>query len=322
MQAGSSDRANRYLASSLADLIAARLVTILAASLILVPALVGQAQVQPTAGPVGSPEGVWREQIHWIPMVDDAGSQHLLQARICRPPGDMPARIVVMAHGTFPNNLNTKLGHCTAEATRWFLDRGFIVVMALRRGYGATGGDWAEGINHKPGDDYVRPGLETARDIAATVDYTTALPYARPQAAVVIGHSGGGWGTIAYNSIPHSRATALVSMAGGRGQSVTKDGVWLPELGVWRPDLLIDAVGQFGRSATTPMLWVYSENDRYLTPTLAASLYDAFTRNGGKAELDQVAPYSNDGHRFFFGAGGSQIWGPLVESYLARQPAQ
>jgi hypothetical protein len=31
---------------------------------------------------------------------------------------------------------------------------------------------------------------------------------------------------------------------------------------------------------------------------------------------------SNDGHRFFFGAGGSQIWGPLVESYLTRQPAQ
>src|SRR6202035_1245552 len=46
--------------------------------------------------------------------------------------------------------------------------------MALRRGYGATGGDWAEGISHKPGDDYVRPGLETARDIAATVNYATA----------------------------------------------------------------------------------------------------------------------------------------------------
>jgi dienelactone hydrolase len=219
----------------------------LTASLILVTELNIGALAQPAPGPVGSPEGVWRDQIHWIPMVDAAGSQRLLQARICRPPGDMPARIVVMAHGTFPNNLNTKLGHCTAEATRWFLDRGFIVVMALRRGYGATGGDWAEGISHKPGDDYVRPGLETARDIAATVDYATALPYARPQAAVVIGHSGGGWGTIAYNSIPHSRATALVSMAGGRGQSVTKDGVWLPELGVWRPDLLVDAAGQFGR---------------------------------------------------------------------------
>jgi hypothetical protein len=29
------------------------------------------------------------------------------------------------------------------------------------------------------------------------------LPFARPQGAVVIGHSGGGWGAMAYNSVPH-----------------------------------------------------------------------------------------------------------------------
>jgi len=205
---------------------------------------------------------------------------------------------------------------------RWFLDRGFTVVAALRRGYGATGGEWAEGIFHKPGDDYFRPGLETARDIAATVDYATALSFAQSGAAVVIGHSGGGWGTIAYDSIPHPRVTALISMAGGRGMTITDDGVRRPELGVWRPDLLIGAAGRFGQTATTPMLWVYSENDSFLAPALSASLYDAFTRTGGKADLVQVAPYGNDGHRFFFGKGGSQIWGPPVASYLARQPAQ
>jgi dienelactone hydrolase len=187
---------------------------------------------------------------------------------------------------------------------------------------GATGGDWAEGIAHKPGDDYFRPGLETARDIAATVDYATALPFAQSRAAVVIGHSGGGWGTIAYDSIPHPRVTALISMAGGRGMTITDDGVRRPELGVWRPDLLIDAAGRFGQTATTPMLWVYSENDSLLAPALAASLYDAFTRTGGKAELVQVGSYGNDGHRFFFGPGGSQIWGPPVANYLARQSAQ
>jgi hypothetical protein len=115
--------------------------------------------------------------------------------------------------------------------------------------------------------------------------------------------------------------TALVSMAGGRGQSII-DGVRRPELGVWRPDLLIDAAGQFGRSATTPMLWVYSENDKSFAPAIASSLYDAFTRSGGRAEFDQVGPYRDDGHRLFVGPGGSQIWGPLVDSYLARQPAQ
>jgi len=251
-------------------------------------------------------------------MVDPAGSQHLLQARICRPPGDTPSRFVVIAHGTFPNNRGTVPGRCEAEATRWFLDRGFLVVLALRRGYGEYGGVWVEGLYHRPGDDYARSGLETARDIAATVDYAAALPFARSQAGVVIGESGGGWGTIAYNSIPHPRVTALISMAGGRGQEVKKDGL----SGVWRPDLLVDAAGRFGQSATTPMLWVYSENDKFFASAIAASLYDAFTRNGGTAEFKQVGPYSNDGHRLFFGTAGSQIWGPLVASYLARQPAE
>ncbi len=192
---------------------ARRCLTILTASLLLVAKLNFAAQAQPAPGPVGSPEGTWREQIHWIPMVDPAGSQHLLQARICRPPGDTPSRFVVIAHGTFPNNRGTVPGRCEAEATRWFLDRGFLVVLALRRGYGEYGGVWVEGLYHRPGDDYARSGLETARDIAATVDYAAALPFARSQAGVVIGESGGGWGTIAYNSIPHPRVTALISIS-------------------------------------------------------------------------------------------------------------
>jgi len=70
------------------------------------------------------------------------------------------------------------------------------------------------------------------------------------------------------------------------------------------------------------MLWIYSENDRYFTPALATSLYEAFTRNGGKAEFEQVGPYDDDGHRLFFGKGGSQVWGPLVAGYLGRQPEE
>ncbi len=292
--------------------IARRLVVILIASLLLFPTVIWGAEDELAPGPIGSPDGVWRGQLHWIPMLDALGNRHLLYARICRPLGDMPSRFVVIAHGTFPNNRDAVPGRCEAETARWFLDRSFIVVMALRRGYGATGGSWAEGIYHRPGDDYLRPGIETARDIAATVDYAAALPFARPDTGVVIGQSGGGWGAIAYNSLPHPRVTALISMAGGRGQEVTKNGL----SGVWRSDLLVEAATQFGRTATTPMLWVYSENDRFFSPAIAASLYDAFTRSGGQAEFKEVAPYGRDGHGLFFGPGGSRIWGPPVASYL------
>jgi hypothetical protein len=56
--------------------------------------------------------------------------------------------------------------------------------------------------------------------------------------------------------------------------------------------------------------------------TIAAALYKAYSENGGVAELQQVGPYSDDGHRLFFGAGGSEIWGPIVARYLAGRPAE
>lgn len=289
-------------------------------SLVFVLVSVGIAQAQQAAGPVGDPEGVWRAQIHWIPMTDAAGAGHLLYARICRPAGDAPARVVVIAHGTSPNNRAATPGRCDGEVARWFLDRGFLVIFALRRGYGATGGNWAEGIYHRPCDapDYARAGMETALDIAATVDYGTALPFAWPQAAVVIGQSGGGWGAMAYNSMPHPRVSALISMAGGRGQMMTKSGLG----GICRPDLLADAAGRLARTATPPMLWIYAENDRFFAPEIAAAMYGAYTQNGGRGEFEHLGPFDGDGHRLFFGAGGSQIWGPLVTRYLASRPAQ
>jgi hypothetical protein len=133
--------------------IARRFMVILIASLHLFPVVIGSAEDKPAPGPIASPAGIWREQLHWIPILDALGTRHLLYARICRPLGDMPSRFVVIAHGTFPNNRDAMPGRCEAETARWFLDRGFIVVMALRRGYGATGGPWVEGIDHRPGDD-------------------------------------------------------------------------------------------------------------------------------------------------------------------------
>jgi hypothetical protein len=69
------------------------------------------------------------------------------------------------------------------------------------------------------------------------------------------------------------------------------------------------------------MLWVYAANDTYFAPPIATALYQAFTAAGGTADLVRPEPYDGDGHRLFFGPGGSAIWGPVVERYLARQGA-
>jgi len=106
--------------------------------------------------------------LHSVPMTEATGQTAQLQTRICRPAGNAPGRLVVIDHDSPPNAAvrpRMQLGTCN-EAARWFLGRG----------YGATGGAWAEGYGNCAEADYVRAGLETARDINAVADYATALP--------------------------------------------------------------------------------------------------------------------------------------------------
>jgi dienelactone hydrolase len=260
-----------------------------------------------------------RDQVMSIPMTDVSGQTLELQARVCRPDGDAPGRLVVINHGT-PTSAaqrpTMRLGRCDQEAAQWFLTRGYVVIFALRRGYGATGGAWAEGYGGCGNPDFVHAGLETARDIDAVVDYATSLPFVRKDGAVVVGQSGGGWGTIAYDSMPHPHVRAFIVMAGGRG------GHWhnIPSNNC-RPDLLAEATGHFGATAATPMLWVYAANDSFFGPPVAQALYQDFTAAGGKAVFEQPGAFDGDGHHLFFGPGGSALWGPYVALYLAAQGA-
>jgi hypothetical protein len=75
--------------------------------------------------------GAWRQQIHWVPMRDKDGAQRLLFTLICRPPGDAPARVVLINHGSPPNAAvrpRMQPMRCESEPVQWFLKRGYIVV--------------------------------------------------------------------------------------------------------------------------------------------------------------------------------------------------
>lgn len=271
-------------------------------------------------GPADAPSGPWREQTHWVPVRDDNGSTVLLFARICRPQQDTPARVVIINHGNPPNprdRSGIRLSRCDGEAMKWFLARGYMVVEGLRRGYGESGGAWAEGYSGAcTAEEYAHAAREGGHDIDALIAYATSLPYARPDGVVVVGQSAGGWATDGYSSLPHPKVTALVSMAGGRGGHVSNQ----PNRNC-RPDELARAAGLLGRTASTPMLWIFTKNDTYFAPDIAVAMHAAYTHSGAKAELIQLGPFAADGHTLFFGSGGSAIWGPLIERYLASRQA-
>jgi dienelactone hydrolase len=251
-----------------------------------------------------------------IPMEPGISSSAQLVGRVCRPDiaGRLP--VVVINHGS-PSRpdlrgLMQPTG-CGTEAAQWFTDRGFVVVFALRRGFGRSTGPAVEdnGICRSP--NYFRSGLLGAQDIDAILRYATSLPYVEPDAAVVIGQSTGGWATIAYNSVPYPLARAFISFAGGRGAHAFPE----PDANC-RPDLLIAAAKRYGETSEAPMLWIYAENDSSFPPALVNEMHTAYSRAGGLAQLVFTPPYGDEGHSLFYGPGGSGVWGPLVQSYLSQ----
>ena len=254
-------------------------------------------------------------------MQDQDGTPRLLYARVCRPEGDAPARVVVYNHGTGPDRIIMQPHDCSSEAMSWFLRRGFMVVQPVRRGYGATGGpDSAYNLAGPQGIrrcDDLQPAamaLESARDAAAAVDYATALPGARPDGAVVLGVSTGGYTAIAFNSRPHPKVSAVVNVSGGIGGRIGGN------IGqVCHADRMVQDAGKLGTTAATPMLWLYATNDTFFSPDLGRAMHAAYTAAGGKAEFIEPGVFGYDGHAMFNGIGGSRLWGPPLESYLARQ---
>lgn len=284
--------------------------------------LLSGCMLQPIAmaGPLDRPAATAVEDtIVSVPVADESGGTTPIQTRLCLPAGNRPAPLVVINHGSPPNaaaRARTQLHRCDEEATRWFLRRGFAVAYPLRRGYGENGGPTPESVPECAKADYVRSGLETARDIGGVVVALTRLPMIKPDHAVIVGQSAGGLGTVAYDSVPHPQVIAMVSMAGGRG------GHYHMQAGQnCHPERLVAAAGRFGATASTPMLWVFTANDSYFAPPIAEAMHRAFTQAGGRADLKQIGAFGSDGHALFFSRAGVAIWGPLIEPYLAQRGA-
>ena len=145
------------------------------------------------------------------------------------------------------------------------------------------------------------------------IDCMTDLKFAVPNDSIVIGQSAGGWATIALSSQNLPGVKALIVFAGGRGGHV--DGK--PNNNC-APDKLVEATGEFGRIARTPMLWIYTENDTFFGPALSKRMNDAYTSAGGGAEYHLMPPFGSEGHYFIDSPDAIPQWSPLVSQFLDK----
>jgi dienelactone hydrolase len=237
-------------------------------------------------------------------------------ATVMRPPGEAKSPLVVINHGSpADGSQRYKMERPRYMAlSSWFLSRGYVVALPLRRGYGETGGDWAEGYGLCDAPDYYRAGLQGAADIQATIDFMRTQPYVAADRTIVVGQSAGGWATVALSSRNPPGVAAMINFAGGRGghQKLAGGGI-----GNCTPRALVEAAAKYGATARVPMLWIYAENDSFFEPSLARRMAEAYHGAGGKATYRPVGAFGRDGHSLAGASNGSSVWSPLVESFLA-----
>ena len=79
------------------------------------------------------------EQILQVPMTDAVGAILTIPARICRPEGKGPFPLAILNHPAAQpgqGRSDIRLPGCGTPIARWFLARGYVVGLPLRRGYG------------------------------------------------------------------------------------------------------------------------------------------------------------------------------------------
>jgi len=208
------------------------------------------------------------------------------------------------------------------DAAMWFARRGYLVVAPVGPGYGAMALDIPEfglfSVFYSKVGACENPNFRDAGMAAALldkwiIDYMTNQKMALPNGAIVIGQSAGGWGAIALSSQNLASVKAIITFAAGRGGRVGGK----PNNNC-APDKLVEATAEFGRTARTPMLWFYVENDTFFGPDLSKRMHAAYTGAGGSAEYHLMPPFGGDGHFFIDSPDAIPQWSPLVSQFLDK----
>ena len=243
------------------------------------------------------------------------GGRRSVAATVVRPEGDGPYGVIVLNHGVPVSDverLRTSAADFQATAPI-FARRGYVVIMPLRRGVGATGGTFAEDAGPCSNPDYERGERAAAEDVMAAYEYAQGLSYVDPSRMILAGQSAGAMAALFTAGARSPKGlVAVLAFAGGRGGN--------PSLSPGTPcaiEPLARVFDMLGKSVRAPVLFHYAENDRYFSPRVTRYWYERFTAGGAAAEYVLAPRYGDDGHFLFADLVGAQRWLPAVEQFLA-----
>lgn len=203
--------------------------------------------------------------------------------------------------------------------SRYFAGKGFVVLIPLRVGYGATGGPDAEDTGdctHKRYAEGVAPAVaETAQLLA----FAATLPGVDAARGIIVGESFGGLVAIAAAAAHLPGVVGAVNVSGGDGG----DSAQHPDAPC-QPDLLQNLFARYGTRSRIDTLWMYSANDRLWGPQWPRAWFAAFTGAGGLGSFEALPADKNNGH-FIFNRN-AEAWHAPFERFIAalglRGPAR
>jgi len=224
-----------------------------------------------------------------------------------------PAPVLVLNHGRSAEaEGRAKVGRARfTDTSKFFVQRGFIVAVPTRVGYGVSGGDDVEYSGTCNQKNYPPGYAAAAKQTLAVLEAVRQRPDAAKDRAVVMGQSYGGTTAVTIASLNPPGVQASINFAGGGGGNPKTQ----PQQPC-APQLLERMFRGYGETARIPMLWVYTENDMYFGPRYPREWFEAYTAAGGKGDFVQFPPHGEDGHLMF--SRYPEVWQPRVAEFLDK----
>jgi dienelactone hydrolase len=245
-----------------------------------------------------------------------SNGNYTIAAKILRPEGAGPYGAIVLNHGAPVSAEERRLESpdLLVNTASIFAQRGYVVVMPLRRGFGATGGEFAEDAGSCRNPDYRRGEAAAADDVMAAYAYARTLPYVDGSRMMLAGQSAGGVASIftAGARSPQGLVAVLAFAAGRGGNPYRNPGV------PCAVEPLAQVFDELGKAVKVPVLFHYAENDHFFNPTTSRLWYQRFAAGGAKADYVLQPAFGRDGHYIFSDDSGAKVWLPAVERFLAK----
>jgi dienelactone hydrolase len=245
-----------------------------------------------------------------------AQSGNTIAATLLRPDAQGPFGAIVLNHGVSASARERarESSDLLINAAAVFARRGYVVVMPLRRGFGATGGDMAEDPGSCSNPDYRTAESNAADDVMAAYDYARSLPYVDGNRMMLAGQSAGGMVALYTAGTRQPQGLqAVLAFAAGRGGD--------PEINPGVPCAIEPVARIFdmiGKQIRVPVLMNYAENDLFFSPKVSRQWFERLSASWSDAEYALQPSFGKDGHYLFGDTLGVRYWLPTVETFLAR----